>query len=157
MENLSECVYVDGEYLATPDMIKDEAIKRMRKLGIMDQVVEEFKNEKVVEYSEPMSFGSVDFGALYWLHNKPEWLEKITAFEREFECLVYHVIYSYTSFGELLNVLYVSNYPEEWEMDNADLDEGYAMAYVINLTHPDCSEFGTIEVKEEGGGLLRVG
>lgn len=136
---------------------KDEAIKRMIKLKLIDNAIEEFRKDGIIEYSEPVYISGYKFGALYWVHNEPEWLAKVKEFEEKNNSLVYHVIHSHTQFGELLNLLYVSDDEEEWEMDNEDIEDGYAVAYVINLDAPDCSEFGSIAIRESGGGLLRVG
>ena len=129
-----------------------EAVNRMRKLGLYNQVINEFKNDQVVEYSEPTKLG----GILYWVSNNPEWEQEIMKFESEYNGLVYHVIHSYTEFGELLNLLYVSDYEDEWEMENDDIEDGYVFSYVVNLDNPMFSEFGTIGVREAAGGLIRT-
>jgi hypothetical protein len=58
--------------------------------------------------------------------------------------------------GEMLSLLYVSKDREEWESDRDDLQYGYAYAYVINLDDDWCSEFGTIGIKPQFGGLARI-
>ena len=130
-----------------------EAVKRMKKLGLMPQIVVEFENEGIVQYSEPTPIG----GILYWLSNEPEWREKVRVFEDEYHSLVYHVIHSYTRYGEQLSFLYVSDAEEEWEMDNIAIEDKYPFAYVENLDCPEFSEFGTIAVDERAGGLVRIG
>lgn len=163
-ENEEEICYEDlpdeyeyEEEIATPEQRKAEAIKRMNVLGIFDPVIEEFKSDGTIQYSEPSKIGGSDVGALYWLHNEPEWLKLVEEFEKQYNSTAYHVVHSYTSFGEMLSILYVSQYPEEWEMDNYDIKDGYVMTYTINLDAPDCSEFGTIVVQKASGGLVRVG
>jgi hypothetical protein len=37
-----------------------------------------------------------------------------------------------------------------------NLSDGQALAYVLNKTMPDCSEFGTIDIKPSVGGLIRT-
>ena len=81
----------------------------------------------------------------------------LTKFEKEYDALVYHVIHTFTEFGELYNFLYVSDHEEEWEMENADIKDGYTFVYVWNKTDDYCSEFGGIAVKERFGGLVRIG
>lgn len=154
---LSEADDEEFEPIATKEQQKSEAVKRLKKLGILDQVVAEFENDGVIEYSEPTNIGGHKVGALFWLHNNPEWLEMVKEFETKYNSMAYHVIHSYTEFGEMLSILHVSSYPEEWEIDNEDIDDGYAMAYVINLTYPEFSEFGTITIAKASGGLVRVG
>ena len=130
-----------------------EALRRMRKLNLYQPVINEFQTCGKLEYSEPTSLG----GILYWVSNEDGWEKIVRDFEYEFNSLAYHVIHSYTEFGELLNILYVSDFKEEWELDNEDLEDNYVMVYCVNLTHPEFSEFGTICVEERAGGLIRVG
>ena len=46
---------------------------------------------------------------------------------------------------------------DEWEDDKANIEEGYVFAYVENVDNPWCSEFGSIAVKSQFGGLVRIG
>ena len=131
----------------------NEAIKRMHTLGIMPQIINDFRKNQKVYYSEPTPLG----GILYWLSNEQEWEKKIREFEEKYNGLVYHVIHNYTEFGEILSLLYVSEYDEEWDAEYDDLMDGYVFAYCINLTEPMFSEFGGIAVQEKAGGLIRVG
>ena len=133
----------------TREIKKEEAIKRMKKLNIIDDAVRQFKNEDIVMVSEP------PFGGLYWLNDEEK--EMVRKFEEENDALVYIVVRAFTNFGKMDSLLYVSNYEEEWEMDNEDLKDGYAMSYTINHDMPDCSEFGSIAIRSAGGGILRVG
>ena len=140
------------EELVSAEIKKGEAVKRMDALGLMPKIVAEFERSGIIYYSEQEPFG----GILYWLDNEPEWESAVREFEEEYNALVYHVIHTYTEFGELLNLLFVSDDDEEWEYDNDDILEGCAMSYVINLDVPEFSEFGTIGVEEAAGGLIRV-
>ena len=74
---------------------------------------------------------------------------------------MYHVIHTPAMIDgeamDMYNFLYVSDYQEEWEMDQNDIKEGYALVYVWNKTIDYCSEFGSIAVKEKFGGLVRIG
>ena len=133
----------------TREMKKEEAIKRMKKLNIIDDAVRQFKNEDIVMVSEP------PFGGLYWLNDEEK--EMVRKFEEENDALVYIVVRAFTNFGKMDSLLYVSDYEEEWEMDNEDLKDGYAMSYTINHDMPDCSEFGSIAICSAGGGILRIG
>ena len=125
---------------------KEEAIQRMKALGVFPQSIKQFKGG-MVSYSEPT-------GANYWLDDEQK--ELVKEFEEKHNALVYFVIRSYTSFGKLDSILYVSDYQDEWEMDNEDIKDGYAMAYVHNYDDPYCSEFGSIGVQERFGGLVRT-
>ena len=128
---------------------KEESIKRMKDLGIFSQTIQQFKKDNLVSYSEP------PMGANYWLDDEQKAI--VDNFEKENNALVYFVIRSYTQFGKLDTLLFVSDYEEEWEMDNEDIKDGYAMAYVHNYDVPEFSEFGSVAVQERFGGLVRVG
>ena len=93
-------------------------------------------------------------GGLYWLNDEEK--KMVHEFEQENNALVYLVVRSFTNLGIMDNIFYVSDYQDEWFMDNADIDEHYACVYVINYDMPNCSEFGTIAWKSVGGGVLRA-
>ena len=126
---------------------KVEAVRRMRKLKMLDQPIKEFANEGVLNLSEQN-------GALYWLNDNEKGIVK--RFEKEYGGLVYHVIKSYTNFGLMYSLLFITKHAEEWGTDYKILDDGYAFAYVFNASMPDCSEYGTIAIKPCIGGVVRV-
>lgn len=126
---------------------KAEAIERMKKIGIMEQPIKEFKEEGKLNLSE-------NGGMLYWLDDEQK--KMVEDFEKEHNGLVYHIIHQFTNIGELYNLLYVSEHVEEWKMDMDDLGEGQMLAYVVNVSMPDCSEFGTIGIQPSVGGLMRT-
>ena len=99
-------------------------------------------------------YKSEDLGFLYWLYDDEE--EMVKKFEKEHECVVYHVILSRTNIGTMYSLLYVSLDDEEWEEDRADLQNGQVLAYVVNKAAPECSEIGYIGIKPQIGGLVRV-
>lgn len=128
---------------------KTEAINRMKALDLFDPCIKAFKNRDEVQLSEMT-------GGLYEFSRDEELNAKIKEFEEEYNALVYHVIHTYTNFGEMYSFLYVSDYKEEWEMDNEDIQDNYAMSYVWNKDYPDFSEFGSIGIRQKFGGLVRV-
>lgn len=128
---------------------KIEAIKRMKKLHIIGDAIEQFKDSDTVMISEP------PFGALYWLNDEQK--KMVEEYEKKHNSLVYMVIRTYTNFGLLDNLLYVSDYKEEWPLDNINIEDKEPTAYVVNHDVPEFSEHGCIIVKESFGGLLRVG
>ena len=125
---------------------KHEAIKRMKQLELYKKAIEEFEDDDVLNRS--------DNGILFWLIDEEKRL--VSKFEKEYDAVVYHVIRNNTSFGVLLSLLYVSNDEEEWEMDREDIKEGTPIAYVYNLDEPMFSEFGSIEIVNRFGGLVRT-
>lgn len=135
---------------------KQEALKRMKLLKLHNNVINEFKKEDVVYYSERQN--RIFDGILYWVSNKPEFVEIIKEFETEYNALVYHAQLTRTTFGDCLTLLYVSQYDEEWQMDLDALKEQeiHTCAYVVNLDEPDFSEFGYVGLIRKNGGISRV-
>ena len=128
---------------------KKEAIKRMEALGLFKPCIKVFTKYDEVQLSEQT-------GGLYEFSDDEDLCEKVKEFEEEHDALVYHVIHTYTEFGELYSFLYVSDNEEEWDMDREDLYDGYVIAYVWNKTDDYMSEFGGIMVQERIGGLVRI-
>ena len=128
---------------------KAEAINRMKMLDLYTDYIKAFKDNGEIFMSEMT-------GGVYEFEANTELVNKVKEFEAEHNALVYHVIHTLTQFGELYNFLYVSDYDEEWEMDNADIADGYALVYVWNKDDEWCSEFGTIGVKGLFGGIIRT-
>lgn len=134
----------------TREAKKKEAIKRMEALRLFKPCIKAFEQRNEVQLTEPT-------GGLYEFSDDAVLNAKVKEFEEEHNALVYHVIHSYTQFGELYSFLYVSDYEKEWEMDMEDARDGYPVAYVWNKSDEWCSEIGGIVVRELFGGLVRVG
>lgn len=124
-----------------------EGVNRMRALKMLRQPIKEFEKEGVLNLSE-------NGGYLYWL--EPNERDMVAKFEEENDATVYHVIKSFTNFGLMYSLLYVSSYEGEWEKDMDDIKSGMALAYVVNMDMPDCSEFGSIGIKPSIGGVKRI-
>lgn len=133
--------------MVTREDQKVEALIRMKRLNLHPNVIREFKNSGKLNITEP------PYGALFWMEKH---LDKIKEFEEEYNALAYHVIHNYADFGELLTVLYVSAYEEEWLRDMEELKNGLPCCYVINLNFPEFSEFGHCEILPALGGVLRI-
>lgn len=132
---------------------KVEAIRRMKALKLSSNIIKEFDKDRVLYYSEDLK-GPFK-GILYWVDNEPEFRQIINTFELEHNALVYHVHLVHTEFGDLLSLLFVSDYPEEWKLDNADIQEGFPLAYVYNISE-EFGEFGSIQIKSINGGITRL-
>ena len=128
---------------------KEEAIYRMKLMNIIPDAIKQFEEENTVMVSEN------PFGFLYWLNDDQKKL--VADFETEYDSLVYLANLCNTEFGRLLSLFYVSDHKEEWEMDNTDIADGYALVYCINLDCPEYSEFGSIAFKSINGGIKRIG
>lgn len=126
-----------------------EAAHRMEMMGIHPDTIKQFQNEGKVSRSEP------PLGRLFWVEG---WdLDRIEQFEEDHNALVYLMIRSQTEFGLMDSYLFVSDYPEEWEEDRADILAGQVLAYVFNHDAPDCSEFGAIGIeKTPAASVLRT-
>lgn len=125
-----------------------EAIERMKLLKLDNSCIEAFVKGKVWE--------SEGFGALYEVNQKEQKL--IDNFEKNHpNCLVYHMIHNIFEFGECYSMLYVSGDKEEWQQDKQDIKDGYTFAWVENVDNDWCSEFGSIAIKSQFGGLVRIG
>lgn len=131
---------------ATREQMKEEAIKRMKMLGIYPPTIKEFEQEDKLNVSRG--------GFLYWLDD--EYKAKVAEFEEKYGVLVFAVIENNMEFGKLLSILYVSTYQDEWERDRLGLKSGEVFAYVFNLDAEECSEFGYIVVRNRFGGLVRT-
>lgn len=128
---------------------KAEAVRRLKKIGVYQETIRQFEEKNLVSVSEP------PFGAFYWLNDEEK--KMVREFEEKHDALVYVVIRSFTNIGKMDSLLFVSDYPEEWDMDMQDLRCNLVLAYVINHDAPDCSEFGSIGWKLTiAGGLTRT-
>ena len=128
---------------------KEEALKRMRALKLIPECIVAFEENNEVWISE-------NDGILFDLSQQPVIREKIKEFENKHEALVYHCIKTYTEFGILITMFYVSNYSDEWQMDWDDMKENYACCYVCNLDDEACSDIGSIAYQPMNGGLKRT-
>ena len=138
----------------TRNEMKNEASARMRILKIHENAVNDLEKNDMANVS------FLGCGILYWPTDKQ--IELIKKFEDQYNCLVYHAISSTTEIGELLTLLYISQYESDWPTDREDLKNydpryGYSiMAYVYNLSNDIFSEFGSVCVKPKNGGLVRT-
>ena len=136
--------------------MRNQALECLTLLRVHENVIREFK-QGTLNCSE---YG----GILYWLDDEAK--AAVETFQNKTGCLVYHVIKNHTEFGTLLTLLYISPYEEEWEQNLNDLKElqqydngmsGYTvMSYVVNLTDSDCSEFGSVVIRPNFGGVQRL-
>ena len=126
---------------------KQEAIERMKMLKIYSQAIKEFEKENVINVSE-------HGGILFWLNDEQQ--EMVKRFEEKYNAIVYHVIHNYTEFGELYSLLYVSQHEEEWDYDRDDIKHNIALSYVVNINEESFSEFGSIGIRPQFGGVIRT-
>lgn len=126
------------DYAKISGAILDEIKERMRILGIDDYI---FFGDKM------------DYFIVRELNNN------IRDFECKNHCAVYAVIYNeFKEIGNHLTLLYVSyEHQDEWEAEKEDLKAMKPIAYVMNLTYPELSEYGTVILRSHDGVLERIG
>ena len=128
---------------------KEEAIKRMKVLGILPETIKEFEKDNLVSLSES------PLGGYYWAEKDTQ--DYIKDIEKRLDMLVYTGIRSYTQFGVLEAFLYVSDYESEWEEERELLKQNETTAYVRNCDDDICSDIGSIGFKlGPAAGLIRT-
>ncbi len=137
----------------TMETKKEEAISRMKALRLFVPCIRAFDKRNEIQLSEPT-------GGLYEFSADKELTKKVKEFEKEYNALVYHVIHTPCKidgeFMDMYSFLYVSDYPDEYDIDNTDIKDGYAMVYTWNKTIEYFSEFGSIAWENMYGGIVRV-
>ena len=118
---------------------KKEAVERMKLWGIFPETIKQFEQYGLISESAP------PVGACYWLND--EQMERVRTFEEKHNAVVYHVIHSYTTIGEMESYLFVSDYPEEWEAyDRPGIERGEQIAWVFNHDIPEQADMGSIGI-----------
>ena len=105
----------------------------------------------LIEGKKPKRFCSSSCRNKWWNSN----LDKVNKKAKDYDCLVYYGVLTTTTMGQFLSLLFVSRYEDEWEDDRRELKEGYPYAYVWNREE-EFGEIGSIQIKMEQGGLVRV-
>lgn len=128
------------------DIVKEEALKRMKLLKLHQNVIKEFKDENKLNRSE---FG---LGILYWLTDEEKQL--VDEFQNKHKgYLVYHVIKTETrDFGTVYDLLYVAPYEDEWLNEREKLKDNWIYSYSVT----EFAECGPIKIKCINGGLARM-
>lgn len=130
------------------EKMKQEAIERMKMLGIIDDAIKQFEEDDTVMRSEN------PLGALYELSDEER--EIAQRFESEYGALVYLAVSCNTEIGRMVSFLYVPKEEEEWEIDRADMADNAVITYTYNFGDPDCSEIGSIDIAPKNGGIVRT-
>ena len=129
---------------------KTEAIRRLKEMKYFEEHLKEFIQNGTIFRTEPD-------GIEFFLSEEEQ--KQVFEFENKYKTLVFHVIKSDTEFGTLYSFLYVSKYENEWENDlefNKSTNEFTVMSYVLNISDPECSEFGSIRTLNLFGGIIRT-
>ena len=137
---------------------KQEAVERLKILQdeylLHKNVLKEFEEDETIYYSE--NLGGPYSAILYWLKNKDTYVKAVKEIEEKKQIYVYHCMVNHTEIGDLISMLYVSQYKEDWKLDKEDLKTGLVYAYVKNFSGDCNSEFGGIQITGINGGLARI-
>lgn len=149
----------NGSY-GLPTVIEQEVVNRMNMLSIRPELIDIYVKDRKIGVTSHRDYGSIDIVPLSEINEKlsDSLAERIRWFEREFGGTVYHVILSGSNDRFVFaTFLYVSQWIEEWEEDRKELEnDGYTVAYVMNLVDDICSEVGGVKIRPYGGGVVRV-
>ncbi len=137
---------LDEEDLCSKEEQKQEALYRMNKLNILPDVIDTFEKSSEIKCS--------DYGKIVAVPENI--LKDIRRWEADYGCLAYHVVHSKLWGFEIYNALSVSNYKEDWVYERRLIDSYCSMAYTINVTKPDYSESGSIQLYNYNGVLERI-
>lgn len=141
--------------MITREEMKEEALERIKEitkeLDLNPHIYDYFKNDKLYYSYELYITGSID--VITYNEQYPKLVED---FEKKYNCMVYHAVECKDEeIGDSLALLYVSSNKEEWEAERLYMGK-YIEVYVYNLSCPSWSEFGTIQVGQSGGALIRI-
>ena len=129
----------------TPEIAKDEALKRMEDFNLLSPVIRDFRDSGKLY----MSLGG---GIIYDLDESA----KIAVDEaRNNGVFPYHVVVTESNIGHMYSVLYVSTASESWKYERLS-KSGDIETYCYNATDPYLSEYGTSRFVSANGGLVRV-
>lgn len=120
----------------------------MKILNLHKKVIKELREEDKLNKSE----GSL--GALYYLNEKEQLMVK--NYESTRKVLVYHIIHSFSNLGETYDLLYITQYKEDWNAEKEDLKNGYALSRTEVIDFPPNSESGIIGIESRNGGIVRI-
>ena len=127
---------------------KAEACVLMKLMGIRSDICRNFENDGTVMLCVGGIFTPVG----------DELQHYILQFEEEYNATIFLVVHQSTRYGELFAMPFVGNYEEDWELVREDVTDGYVLTYCVNVTHPDCSEMGSICFRRtDNGGIIRTG
>ncbi len=125
--------------------IKNEAIKRMRKLRLSPYVISMYSKGLLCKSYEDR---------LFELNAQER--DSVEDYERDNNVYIYHVIQVNTNFGMIYMYLYVPTDDNTWIDENDDIDNGLVLCYANNISNPSLSQNGDISFKTVFGALRRI-
>ncbi len=134
--------------MATNQEMKNEALRRMRAIGLYDGTIDAFDKENEVHVYEP------PHGCSYCLEDED--IENVKNFEESNNCIVWGVIRTFFSLsghdfiGD--SFLFVSSDSSTWKEEEKQLYEGRPTVYTIIQGAPSLSQMGTMMIYMSEGG-----
>lgn len=134
--------------LTAAEKRKNIALKILNQLDIYKPYIKGFagKEQKVCFFE--------NFGG-FWAYQEPELMKKIREIESDGQHTVYAVTHELTEFGEIWDLLTVTDEDISGHLCGWDRNSYFAFAYSWNVDADDCSEWGDIVVRSFGGGIRR--
>ena len=141
-----------------------EALRRLEILkskGMLNDVVKEYKENYKICFSDYCSVLTVAFPILCYIDYMPEQVRnKIEELTKDGD-VVYHATHEKFEFGECWDLFVITDEDvandEFGEGMRKDFDNyGIQFAYVMNVSVPEFSEFGSIQVQPRAGGIERI-
>lgn len=123
---------------------RNRLLQLKQSLHISQLILKGFENKKLY-YSYIPFVGNAKVAVL-----DKKRLAIVENFQKRYNSLVYHAIESYG----MIALLFVSDDKENWEYER--FEDNYISAYVYNINHPECSEFGDIVLTSDSGALVRT-
>ena len=121
---------------------KEEALKRMKSLGLSPEVINDF-----IEGTINMSIKGFNVPIFDFL------IKELILRTNLKNPYIYYLI---EDDSDMISVLYVSDYIDDWELENKYIEKNIVYPYVINRLESSFSEVGAIEVKNINGCLIRI-
>lgn len=137
--------------MLTKEQRKEKAIEIMKRLGIYEPYITGYKNHDKVCFYE--RFGG------YWVYQEPEIEAKMREIEQRYDTTIYAITHDLTEFGDLWSFLCVANKGSRYACTKSFgnvCSDFLCSAYVWNKSG-GFVEFGSVEVRSFGGGLMRIG
>lgn len=124
-----------------------EAIWRMRKLSIPDEIISKFASSGVLSVFIPTleSYAEAD----------EDVLKQALECESLYGVMVFFVIRSYTDAGVIDSLLIASPSANEIRSERAFLEKGATYAYIYDHANPGMSEISLIGIERVDGGVCR--
>ena len=127
--------------------IKEEALSRMKLLDIDGIAIDNFEQKEKITCFD-------------WPYNKKpipeEVLQKAKEIEEKYDITFYIATFNETMFFDMYSFLYVGSNKADWELDREELKQGNTYAWIYNVSHPDMSEIGSIQISSKNGALIRI-